>query len=72
VIGVDVPQAAEAMVRVRLHTGTLPAHRVAWYGRHGHAIERIEALSDRSITHMINRLGHPLEPCSPCHASAPT
>jgi len=33
----------------------------AWYGRHGFAVERIEALSDRSITHMIKHLGPPLE-----------
>jgi len=57
---------------LRLYTGTPLAHLVAWYGRHGYSIERIEALSDRSITHMIKRLGPPLEPCSPCHASAPT
>ncbi len=42
---------------VRLYTGTPLAHLVAWYGRHGFAIERIEALSDRSITHMIKHLG---------------
>jgi GNAT superfamily N-acetyltransferase len=42
---------------VRLYTGTLLHHLVAWYGRHGYAIERIEALSDRSITHMIKHLG---------------
>jgi GNAT superfamily N-acetyltransferase len=54
--------AAEARARqlgrtvLRLYTGTPLAHLVAWYGRHGYAVERIEALSDRSITHMIKRL----------------
>jgi ribosomal protein S18 acetylase RimI-like enzyme len=46
---------------IRLYTGTPLAHLVAWYGRHGFAVERIEALSDRSITHMIKHLGPPLE-----------
>jgi GNAT superfamily N-acetyltransferase len=46
---------------VRLYTGTPLGHLVAWYGRHGFAVERIEALSDRSITHMIKHLGPPLE-----------
>ena len=47
---------------VRLYTGTPLHHLVGWYGRHGFALERIEALSDRSITHMIKHLGPPLEP----------
>jgi GNAT superfamily N-acetyltransferase len=47
---------------LRLYTGTPLGHLVAWYGRHGYAIERNEALSDRSITHMIKHLGPPLEP----------
>ena len=42
---------------VRLYTGTLLTHLVAWYGRHGYEVERIEPLSDRSITHMIKHLG---------------
>jgi ribosomal protein S18 acetylase RimI-like enzyme len=46
---------------VRLYTGTPLRHLVDWYGRHGFAVERIEALSDRSITHMIKHLGPPLE-----------
>ena len=46
---------------IRLYTGTPLGHLVAWYGRHGFAVERIEALSDRSITHMIKHLGPPLE-----------
>jgi GNAT superfamily N-acetyltransferase len=46
---------------VRLYTGTVLSHLVDWYGRHGYTVERIEALSDRSITHMIKHLGPPLE-----------
>ena len=42
---------------VRLYTGTVLSHLVSWYGRHGYVVERIEALSDRSITHMIKHLG---------------
>jgi ribosomal protein S18 acetylase RimI-like enzyme len=41
---------------VRLYTGTVLTHLVAWYGRHGYDAERIEVLSDRSITHMIKNL----------------
>jgi ribosomal protein S18 acetylase RimI-like enzyme len=46
---------------IRLYTGTRLGHLVAWYGRHGYAVERIEALSDRSITHMIKHLDPRLE-----------
>jgi GNAT superfamily N-acetyltransferase len=42
--------------RVRLYTGSLLGHLVAWYGRHGYAIERTEQLSDRAITHMMKQL----------------
>jgi GNAT superfamily N-acetyltransferase len=41
---------------VRLYTGTGLRHLVEWYGRHGYEVERTEALSDRSITHMLKRL----------------
>jgi N-acetylglutamate synthase-like GNAT family acetyltransferase len=41
---------------VRLYTGTLLKHLIAWYGRHGYSIERTETLSDRSVTHMAKRL----------------
>jgi ribosomal protein S18 acetylase RimI-like enzyme len=62
-LGRALLSAAEARARelgrtvVRLYTGTLLAHLLAWYGRHGYAVERIEVLSDRSITHMIKHLG---------------
>jgi len=57
------PKRARQLGRnvIRLYTGTPLGHLVAWYGRHGFAVERIEALSDRSITHMIKHLGPPLE-----------
>jgi len=40
----------------RLYTGTALEDRIAWYGRHGDTVERIEELSDRSVTHMVKRL----------------
>jgi N-acetylglutamate synthase-like GNAT family acetyltransferase len=40
---------------VRLYTGTVLTDRVAWYARHGYAVERIEVLSDRSVTHMMKQ-----------------
>jgi ribosomal protein S18 acetylase RimI-like enzyme len=61
-LGRALLSAAEARARelgrtvVRLYTGTLLVHLVAWYGRHGFVVERIEPLSDRSITHMIKHL----------------
>lgn len=41
---------------VRLYTGTVLTHLVAWYGRNGYDVERIEQMPDRSITHMVKRL----------------
>jgi GNAT superfamily N-acetyltransferase len=54
--------AAEARARalghtiVRLYTGTVLTHLTGWYGRHGYTVERIEVLSDRSVTHMMKQL----------------
>lgn len=54
--------AAEARARalgldtLRLYTGTVLEHLVAWYTRNGYATERVEQLSDRSLTHMIKRI----------------
>lgn len=54
--------AAEARARelarttMRLYTGTVLTHLVAWYGRHGYTVERIEEMPDRSVTHMIKHL----------------
>jgi GNAT superfamily N-acetyltransferase len=41
---------------MRLYTGTPLTHLVTWYRRYGYAVERVETLSDRSITHMIKHL----------------
>lgn len=41
---------------LRLYTGATLEHLIAWYGRHGYRIERIEALSDRRIAHMMKRI----------------
>lgn len=41
---------------IRLYTGSPLEHLIGWYGRHGFAIERTEALSDRSITHMVKKI----------------
>jgi GNAT superfamily N-acetyltransferase len=41
---------------MRLYTGTVLEHLVAWYTRNGYELERIEQLSDRSLTHMIKRI----------------
>ena len=38
------------------HLGRAVVRRIAWYGRHGDTVERIEELSDRSVTHMVKRL----------------
>ena len=43
--------------RVRLYTGTPLKHLIDWYRRNGYAVEQVEHLSDRSITHMAKRLG---------------
>ncbi len=43
--------------RLRLYTGTKLVDRIAWYSRHGYAIESTEQLSDRSRTNMIKILG---------------
>jgi GNAT superfamily N-acetyltransferase len=62
-IGRQLLSAAEQRAReldrvtVRLYTGTLLQDRVAWYRRHGYVVERLEELSDRSVTHMIKHLG---------------
>ena len=41
---------------IRLYTGTVLTERVAWYGRHGYVVERVEEKSDRSVTHMVKHL----------------
>ena len=57
-LGRDLLAFAERRARelnlslLRLYTGTKLTHLVAWYGRHGYVVERIEERPDRSITHM--------------------
>ena len=54
--------AAEAQTKelgytvMRLYTGVVLTDLVEWYGRHGFSIERVEVLSDRSVTHMMKRI----------------
>ena len=42
---------------IRLNTGAVQQTLIGWYGRHGYAIETIEIVDDRQLTHMIKRLG---------------
>ena len=41
---------------LRLYTGEKLVDRIAWYGRHGYAIERRDVLADRTAVHMMKRL----------------
>jgi ribosomal protein S18 acetylase RimI-like enzyme len=38
---------------MRLYTGQKLVSNVAWYQRHGYAIERIEQMPDRTVVHMV-------------------
>jgi N-acetylglutamate synthase-like GNAT family acetyltransferase len=64
-LGKAMLAAAEARARglglsvIRLYTGATLQHLIDWYGRRGYAVERIEELSDRAITHMMKRLATP-------------
>jgi len=42
--------------QMQLYTGSKLTERVAWYGRHGYTVSRIEQLQDRSITYMSKTL----------------
>ena len=61
-LGGALLSAAETRARdlghtsVRLYTGTVLTHLTSWYARHGYSTDRIENLSDRSITHMMKQL----------------
>lgn len=37
---------------VRLYTGEVLTANVAWYGRHGFTVERVEPMPDRRVVHM--------------------
>jgi ribosomal protein S18 acetylase RimI-like enzyme len=41
---------------MRLYTGQKLVSNVAWYQRHGYAIERIEERPDRTVVHMVKPL----------------
>jgi len=45
------------LTRLRLYTGEPLTGNIAWYERHGYVRDRIEALSDRRIVHMVKELG---------------
>ena len=61
-LGNDLLAAAEARARelglqaIRLYTGEKLQANIAWYQRHGYAIERIEALPDRNLVHMVKTI----------------
>jgi len=62
-VGRRLLRAAEARAlelgrrALRLYTGEKLIGNIAWYGRHGYAVERIEQLADRRIVHMIKSIG---------------
>jgi GNAT superfamily N-acetyltransferase len=61
-LGRRLLDAAEArarrlgLSRLRLYTGEKLAGNVRWYHRHGFRLERVEALDDRRIVHMLKVL----------------
>jgi GNAT superfamily N-acetyltransferase len=51
-------KAGEAGLKIlRLYTGEKLQKNVEWYQRNGYVVERVEALSDRRVVHMIKQLG---------------
>ena len=42
--------------KIRLYTGQSLTHLIDWYARNGYEMERIEALPDRTIVHMLKTL----------------
>jgi GNAT superfamily N-acetyltransferase len=60
------------LATLRLYTGAPLGHLIAWYGRHGYAVERREALSDREIVHMVKHLRRGEEETPRCRALPPT
>ena len=53
-----MPGAATSLGRepLRLYTGEKVQANIAGYGRQGYALERIEALADRNLLHMVKHL----------------
>ena len=43
-------------VTLRLYTGEPLTGNIAWYERHGYAVERVEALPERRLVHMVKTL----------------
>jgi len=56
---------------LRLFTGAPRVHLVAWYARHGFAVERREALRDREIVHMVKHLRPSMEELPQCRGLPP-
>ncbi len=48
----DAKARAAGRTVVRLYTGEVLTANVAWYGRHGFVVERIEQMPDRRAVHM--------------------
>lgn len=48
----DAQARAAGLRMVRLYTGKVLTANVAWYGRHGFVVERLEEMPDRRVVHM--------------------
>jgi GNAT superfamily N-acetyltransferase len=57
---------------LRLCTHEALADRIAWYGRHGFAFDRREAMSDRVAVHMVKHLSPSEEDMPQCRGLLPT
>jgi hypothetical protein len=44
------------LATIRLYTGEKLRDNIGWYQRRGFAIDRVEALADRTVVHMSKRL----------------
>jgi ribosomal protein S18 acetylase RimI-like enzyme len=62
-LGAQMLAAAEGRARelglacLRLYTGQRLSSNIAWYERHGYAIEREELMGDRIVVHMLKNIG---------------
>ncbi len=50
---------------ITLCTGAKLDTLIGWYQRHGYAIDRVEQLADRRLTHMVKRLAGAMAECKP-------
>ena len=48
---------ALGVATLRLYTAEALAKNVAWYGRHGYRVERVEDLPDRRLVHLVRTVG---------------